>query len=238
MTYRFATETEDYSDFAAGSVLYNLPGATSFPVRLADEIFQRAQLHLPPDEPLRLYDPCCGTAYLLTILGLRHGQHIAALYGSDIDERRLATARANLALLTEAGLRQRQAQLEQHLAAYGKDAHRQALESFQRLQTRLPASPIETLIFAADALKPVTTLHDVDLVITDVPYGDRVTWQNAGESSPIQTLLAALRPALKTRAVLAIVTGKAVKVQHDDYTRVERFQIGKRQITFLKPVQS
>jgi 23S rRNA (guanine2535-N1)-methyltransferase len=234
MTYLFAAN-EDYSDFAAGSVLYNRSGATSFPVRLADEIFLRAKAHLP-STPVRIYDPCCGTGYLLTVLGLRHGQDIAALAGSDIDENRVEVARTNLALLTTAGLQARRTQLENYLAAYAKESHRLALQSLSRLEARLPAAPIETQVFTADALQPVTQVHGINLLITDVPYGDRVNWQHSENANPVYMMLEALRPALAVRAVLAIVTDKSVKVRHEAYQRLERFQIGKRQITLLKTV--
>src|SRR5215210_5047561 len=103
MPYRFARERVDYSDFASGRVLYSLPGRTAFPVRLADEIFQRCLALRPPearDGPLTLYDPCCGGATLLTTLGFLHGPKLAALIGSDADPDAVALAERNLALLT------------------------------------------------------------------------------------------------------------------------------------------
>ena len=33
MTYRFALEDQDFSDYASGRVIYNLPGAPAFPLR-------------------------------------------------------------------------------------------------------------------------------------------------------------------------------------------------------------
>lgn len=235
MTYRFATGDDDYTDFAAGSVLYNLPGATSFPVRLADEIFLRCLAHWQTmtSPPYRVYDPCCGTGYLLAVLGLRHGANIAALVGSDIDEKRVDVARANLGLLTATGLEARRMQLEAYLAAYDKHSHRLALQSLEHLKKRLPLHPIETQLFTADALQPVTEVDSIDLVITDVPYGARVNWQSA-QHQPVNAMLTALRPALNNRALLAIVTDKSVKIHHEAFERVERFQLGKRQITLLE----
>ena len=44
MQYRYVTEKESYEDFAAGRVLLSQSGMTSFPVRLASEIFQRCAI--------------------------------------------------------------------------------------------------------------------------------------------------------------------------------------------------
>ena len=43
MPYLFATQDQDYADFASGRVIYNAPGMPAFPVRLASEMFQRAR---------------------------------------------------------------------------------------------------------------------------------------------------------------------------------------------------
>jgi hypothetical protein len=77
----------------------------------------------------------------------------------------------------------------------------------------------------------------VDIVITDVPYGLHSAWvrDNAGDASrePLWRLLDALRPVLAPGAVLAIVSDKAQRAQHEHYQQIGRLQIGKRRATFL-----
>src|SRR5262245_25916369 len=114
MPYRFVSERPDYSDFAAGPVLYSLPGRPAFPVRLASEIFQRCQAHLRRTGsagPYTIYDPCCGSGYLLTVLAYLHRPMIQQLAGSDVDAEVIPLAARNLSLLTLAGVEARIAQL-------------------------------------------------------------------------------------------------------------------------------
>src|SRR5512147_836937 len=103
MQYKYETENQDYSDFASGRVFYSIPGHPAFPVRLASEIFQRCLAHRETiyqnSTPCTLYDPCCGTAYHLSVLGVLHGKHIHQIVGSDIDDKAIALARRNLGLL-------------------------------------------------------------------------------------------------------------------------------------------
>ena len=85
MPYRFATEKQDYSDYARGRVLYGQHGHPAYPVRLASEVWQRCVAVLRAEGragPYVLYDPCCGSGYLLTTLALlqhQRGENQAAL---------------------------------------------------------------------------------------------------------------------------------------------------------------
>ena len=230
MTYRYATEKTSYADFAAGRVLLNRAGATSFPVRLADEIFERCAALLPGDGPYRLYDPCCGAGYLLTTLGFLHGARIAALIGSDIDAEWVALARRNLALLTAAGLEARAARIAADLARFGKESHREALESARRLAEHLPPHPIETLCFVAEGAA-APPFAPVDLLIADVPYGGLTAWAGGADAA---SLLAAGRSALAAHGVAAIISDKGQRPAHPAYRQAGRFSIGRRQIVLLK----
>jgi 23S rRNA (guanine2535-N1)-methyltransferase len=111
MQYKYATEQLDYSDFASGRVFYSLPGHPAFPVRLASEIFQRCvairKTIYTNSKPCTLYDPCCGTAYHLSVLAYLHRAHIQEVIGSDIAEKAVALASQNLGLLDVAGLDKR-----------------------------------------------------------------------------------------------------------------------------------
>src|SRR5689334_14242480 len=145
MQYKFETEQQDYSDLASGRVFYSLPGHPAFPVRLASEIFQRclAQREKLYQEslPCTLYDPCCGTAYHLSVLGVLHRERLDQVIASDIDETAVALARRNLGLLHAEGMDVRIRELSQMYEQYGKESHREALQSAQKLKSQLSVEP-------------------------------------------------------------------------------------------------
>jgi hypothetical protein len=251
MPYRFAHERPDYTDFAAGPVFYSLPGRPAFPVRLTTEIFQRCQAYLRSAGsagPYMVYDPCCGSGYLLAVLGYLHRPTIRHLAGSDVDTDVIPLAARNLALLTLAGVEARIAQLAELSEQFGKPSHAQALASAERLRARLLAyrrlPPIQRQVFVANALS-ATELRAhlapgaVDIVITDLPYGQRTSWQAAGSAAegfdPEWQLLEALRGVVAPASIVAITAGKQRKAAHDGYLRVGQIQIGKRRTLFFAP---
>lgn len=240
MPYKFATENQDYADFSSGRVLYNLPGHPAFPVRLMSEIFQRALTHLPPQKRYSLYDPCCGAAYHLAVLGYLHGTQIATISASDIDKEVLHTAARNLSLLNPNGLQQRLHELAQLLDDYGKTSHQEALVSGRRLASLLVPPFIQTDTFTADAFDTAALQTGLngrkpDLIFADVPYGQQSTWQNAvGNTPPLWQLLEALYPVTTTHTVVAIAADKGQKISHEQYQRLDKFKIGKRQIALLR----
>jgi SAM-dependent methyltransferase len=244
--YLFAVEALDYSDFAAGRVLHSAPGQTAFPVRLADEIFRRAlaaRERLGGSGPATLYDPCCGSGYLLTTVAYLHWPRLRQIVGSDVDPEMVALTGRNLALLTPAGLRERAARVAELRAQFGKESHAVAMASAGRLEAQLVAlrkeHDVPTRVFRADATSATDLLGNlgpraVDLVITDVPHGQRSHWQTSDATlDPLASLLDALRPALAPRAVLAIASDKGQRPRHPAYARLGRLQLGKRQVTFL-----
>jgi len=246
MPYRFATEQTDYSDYAAGRVFYSLPGHPAFPVRLTSEIFQRCLAIRRRGETVDryiVYDPCCGAAYHLAALGHLHGDRIEAIAGSDVDVDAVGRAAQNLALLTPAGLSRRIGQIEAMRAAYGKTSHAEALDSARALQARFAAlvggRAIPGHTFVADALHGAELAAGlgptaVDIVLTDVPYGRHSEWRaTADAASPIARMLDALLAVISEQAVVAIAADKKQRIEHRAYTRVERFQIGKRQVALL-----
>ena len=255
MPYRFATERQDYSDYASGRVFYGLSGHPAFPVRLASEILQRC-IALQRAEgrvgPYVLYDPCCGRAYLLSTLAYLHGPDIAEVIGSDVDARALEVAGLNLGLLTEAGLERREAEIRQMWTAYGKASHLEALQSAQRLKERYDASlagcPIQARLFEADALDGKALGRHlagvaIDVVITDIPYGRDSSWRTedgpdpkaAPAPSAVWRMLEALLSVLSPWTVVAIAADKGPALAHEGYRRLDRFRLGKRQIALLTP---
>lgn len=254
MPYRFATEKQDDSDYARGRVLYGQHGHPAYPVRLASEIWQRCAAVLRADGrngPYVLYDPCCGGAYLLTTLVMLHRDEVSAVMGSDVDARALETARRNLALLSVAGMQARIGEIDALRRAYGKASHADALESALRLQERLFAGgrpEIETRVFQADAtdaraLERGLGGREIDVLIADLPYGQDSQWKRLQKEessfcSPLIQMLGALLTVTSARSIVAVSADKRQKLAHPAYRRVERFQIGKRQVALLRPHHS
>jgi SAM-dependent methyltransferase len=240
MSYKFATGQSDYSDFSSGRVFYSLPGHPAFPVRLASEIFQRCLATRATTAPCVLYDPCCGAAYQLSVLACLHGDRIGEVIGSDIDAKAVALAAQNLALLSADGLERRARQITGMLAQYGKASHQEALASARRLRERLAGQPAPTTsVFQASALDGAALRQyfdgrTVDIVLTDVPYGQHSQWQDA-DGNPIHAMLEALLGVLSPASVVAISCDKGQKAAHEKYQRLEHFQVGKRRVVILRP---
>ncbi|QBD75528.1 hypothetical protein EPA93_05725 [Ktedonosporobacter rubrisoli] len=254
MPYHFARENQDFSDFATGRVFYSLPGHPAFPPRLASEIFQRCLALRTRQEmsaPCVVYDPCCGSASLLSAIGYLHWSVIRHLIGSDIDAEALKLAERNMALLTLEGLNQRCAELRTRAEQYGRASYEQAINSVQRLRQRLQvmlkthelsATLFHTDATAGSALCQKLGKQTVDIVLSDLPYGQQSSWRSAepapGEVlEPVRQLLTALLPVLATHAIVALVTSKQQKVQHEAYRRLSRFELGKRRVVFLTPME-
>ncbi len=252
MPYKYETALLDYSDLASGRVFYSSPGYPAFPVRLASEIFQRClasrEAIYQKATPCTLYDPCCGAAYHLSVVGYLHGRHIREIIGSDIDEKAVALAKRNLGLLSVAGLEKRIDEITKMLEQYHKDSHKDALTSAHILKNRITAflqeHPLTTEAFQASATDSKAMLKNiqaksVDIVFTDVPYGQHSQWRDSGPNellNPLWSMLDALTDVLSSSSILAIVSDKQQKVAHESYQRVEHFQIGKRRVVILKPV--
>lgn len=251
MQYKYAKEQQDYSDFSSGRVFYSLPGHPAFPVRLASEIFQRcvAQRAAIYKEKSRstLYDPCCGAAYHLSVLGYLHSEYIREIIASDIDETAVAVAGRNLGLLHNEGLDRRIRELSAMLEQYGKESHREALQSASALKEKLSglreSNSIKTKTFQANATdqKGISS-HippgSIDIVFTDVPYGRHSQWQDTdlnAPSSPLSSMLDALLEIVSPSSILAIASDKQQKISHERYQRIEQFQVGKRRVVILKP---
>jgi 16S rRNA G966 N2-methylase RsmD len=250
MQYRYEIEPQDYSDLASGRVFYSLPGHPAFPVRLTSEIFQRCMAQRETiyhtSIPCTLYDPCCGAAYHLSVLGSLHGRHIREIIASDMDQRAVDLAKRNLELLSFTGLDQRIHEITTMIGQYDKDSHREALKSAQLLQKKIAAmvkdNPIQTKVFQANATDKKTILENmppgsVDIVFTDVPYGQHSQWLGADEqSNPLWSTLDALAGVLSLSSIVAVCSDKKQKVVHEKYQRLEQFQVGKRRVVIFRLV--
>jgi len=244
MEYKYATENSNYSDLASGHVFYSLPGYPAFPVRLASEIYQRClALRGQGVSPCTIYDPCCGAAYHLSVIAYLHWDSICRIICSDINEKATQLAERNLGLLTPAGMERRSREISAMVRLYDKESHKGALESITRMQEQVSLltaiRPIQTRVFLANATEAASlrkSLLDtkIDMVFTDIPYGQHSRWEETQAPDPIWAMLEALSEFLSPESIVAIASDKLQKAAHEKYQRLEKFQLGKRQLTILK----
>lgn len=234
---------ESYEDYSSGRVLYGVPGATNFSVKLSNEIFELCAQYFSSkgkSAPYTIYDPFCGAAYSLTVLGLFHGKEIKAIYASDVDKKILDFAKKNLSLLSTEGILKRIKELENFIKEYKKVSHQEALDSAFRLKTKVDSlSSIRTECFyfniLTDSRLPFN-LGDIDLIMADVPYGKLTSWHGHIEGeNPIQVFLNKVKEKLSQTAVVAIIVNKKQLMSHEGYERIKKFTHGKRKIVLLKP---
>ncbi|CAL9467890.1 23S rRNA (guanine(2535)-N(1))-methyltransferase [Nocardiopsis dassonvillei] len=235
MTYRYAVERTDHSELASGHVLRSAPGFPGFPVRLADELFQRAMVHtgLPS---VRLWDPCCGSGYLATVLGLLHRERIASVRATDVDPDAVGLAGRNLRLLTARGLAEREEELRRAARDFGRPAFVERAEQARALARGLARAggdlPHEAAV--ADAFAPAGPVA-ADLVVTDVPYGEMTRWEGrAPGADPVGGLLASLGRTLPPGAVI-VVAARARRIALPGGVRaLERVRVGVRSAVLVR----
>jgi hypothetical protein len=209
VSYRFAV-AHDRRDLASGFVLRSAPGHPAFPVRLAQELFLRSVAELPGGRPLTLWDPCCGSGYLASVLGILYRPSLAEVVCSDVSAAEVALALGNLALLTNRGLAEREQELRARAAAYGKPGYVEAADAARRLAQELAAGggDLPSVGAVADVFDPaaLAALPAADLVITDVPYGQQTSWQGLAppEDEALAALLRALCQVLPGHAIIAL----------------------------------
>jgi len=246
MEYKFAGTYSNYADLASGAVFYSLPGHPAFPVRLASEIYQRCLAYRKNVEvPCTLFDPCCGAAYHLSIVAYLHWDSVCRVIGSDVDEKAVQLAERNLGLLTPSGMERREREIAAMIHLYGKISHKDSLESLHRLQQQVSCltaiRPMQMRVFRAnvadaEALKEGLQGVPVDIVFTDVPYGQHSEWLEIPSPNPVWAMLDALRQVLSLESIVAVAADKLQKIAHEAYQRLEKFRLGKRQVVILKPI--
>jgi tRNA G10 N-methylase Trm11 len=238
--YQFTTN-DNFEDYSSGRVLYGITGSTNFPVRLASEIFQRAKYYLTEQgrkAPYAIYDPFCGAAYSLTVLGLLHGADIKSIYASDVDENIINVAKKNLSLLTQKGLDVRTKELKSLFDSYQKGSHKEALESIAKLTKHISNHKIPVYAYHYNILQETKSPVDlslIDLIITDVPYGKLAQWQGIKQGiNPTQQFLDNIKRAVSPKAMIAISMNKEQEVTYAGYSKIKSFKIGVRKILFLQ----
>ena len=218
MSYRYATGKGDYADYSSGHVLRSAPGFPAFPVRLASEVFQRAVALRRGAPPVALWDPCCGSGYLLTVIALLHRRLLRSVLATDIDPRATELARQNLALLDPEALIVRGHELAERAERYGKPSYLDTAQAAHRLSAQLArqGGPLPVVVREANAFDAADLAAIVpgacpDVVITDVPYGEQTAWLGADDGGGVPQLLAAMASVLPADAVLGVaIRGRRV----------------------------
>lgn len=240
VSYRYAPR-ENHEDLSPGGALFSGPGFPAFPVRLATEMFRRAVVAVGGG-PVVVWDPCCGSGYLLTTVSFTQRAAIAGVIASDVDAEALVLAERNLGLLSEGGLAARSVELRDRARRYGKPSYVRAAEAAGRLHERLAAGggPLRFSVARADALDP-EQLRPVSgdgrplIVMTDIPYGDQTQWRGAHASTGVTGMLDALAGVLDDEAVIAVAgRGRRLPVP-ESTTRLESFTVGNRAIALFRP---
>jgi tRNA G10 N-methylase Trm11 len=234
----------NYEDYSSGRVLYGAPGATNFPVSLTLEIFEKCSEYLTKkgnSGPYIIYDPFCGVAYSLTVLGLLRGENIKEIFASDIDKTILEFAHKNLSLLTIKGINHRIVELEKFTQEYKKDSHKEALMSAEKLKTKIQNLSIKIEEFQFNILNDTSLpkqVSKIDMVITDVPYGKLTKWEALKEGmNPIQIFLNKIHDRLSEGAIVAVVLNKKQEILYESYTKIKSFKSGKRKVVFVNPAR-
>ena len=235
MQYKYCNN-QNFEDFASGRVILQKPGFPNFPVRLSQEIFCRSLSYLKTKSNIQLYDPCCGSAYMSTAIGLLNFKLIEKIICSDINSEVLNTAKENLKLLSICGLNERIAQLQSLYHQFNKEAHLQAIQSANTLinlickEKNITTTTFEANILSSNVLESKN--FKADIILTDVPYDNLVAWQSENEANK---LLDNLLPILKSDSVVAICSNKRQKFNSNNYVRLEKQQVGKRKFEIFTP---
>lgn len=224
MEYKYSHK-ENFEDLSSGRVIYANSGIPNYPVRLINEIYRRCLNYSYKKENIRIYDTCCGGAYLLTVLGFCNQDTISAIYASDIDEAMIKYASKNLALLTPNGINKRINELEALVNLYHKDSHIMAVESANKLK-KLLVKDINISVFQADATKKLSLPEKIDIIITDIPYGNLVNWQ--GDNDAFSKMLSEIINISHSETIIAISMDKKQEIKNDRLIRLEKNNIGKR----------
>ncbi|MBB6120782.1 rRNA methyltransferase [Nocardiopsis algeriensis] len=233
MGYRYALERQDNSVLASGHVLRSAPGFPGFPVRLADELFRRAMVHTG-DGSVRLWDPCCGSGYLATVLGLLHRDRISSVRASDADPDAVQLAARNLRLLTAEGLAEREEELRRSARDFGRPSFVERAEDARALAERLAAAGGDLPHEAAVADVFSSEEVGADLVVTDVPYGEMTHWLGDVPENPLAALFASLGRVLPAHAVV-VVTARTRRIAlPEGVLALERVRVGNRAAALVR----
>jgi 23S rRNA (guanine2535-N1)-methyltransferase len=183
---------------------------------------------------------------MTTGLGFLASGYLRRISASDASSEAVDLAQANLALLTEAGLRAREEDLRAVYKEHGKASHYAALESLQRLRALRIQGTLDLRVgaFLANARKAKEVREGlqgepVDIVFTDVPYDDRCAWFASAfvdDKDHIEGLLDAMLSVTHSRSVIVLMTLKHTDLAHPRLRRIKRHYRGRRSMSILARV--
>ena len=236
MEYLYAPK-EDYTFLAGGNVIKHFSGMPSFPVRLTLELFERAYRCIGK-EKIALYDPCCGSGFSLTVLGMIEQDKIAALYGSDVEPACVEAASCNVSLVKREGLLAAREKLLSKEET-SEERRSQLAGSVDRVLPYLVNPAMHTAVFRHDILDSPPSAEvlpeKIDCVFADIPYGSMTEWKTAGSCpDPAQTFLENISELLSETGVLILCGTKALKIGSEGFRRRTKFSVGKRLVYFLE----
>jgi tRNA G10 N-methylase Trm11 len=207
----------------------------NFPVRLAGEIFCQCLEYINKTGNLCVYDPCCGSGYLLTVLGFLFNEKIGTIYCSDVEKESVDFAQTNLSLLSINGLEKRKKNLVDLIKQYNKQSHIDALNSLKNISKYIKHE-IKIDTFIADILSKNSLENKkfcADIIITDVPYGNLITWSDK-INDPINILLNTLISIINENTIISIIHSKNQTINNSQYIRIKKFKIGHRTVEIIK----
>ena len=233
MIYRFA-EKNSFQYLAAGSVIKSYKGNTNFPVRLGLEIFNRCLQYIDNKEKVTIYDPMCGSGYLLTTIGLLNFNKINKIYGSDINEEVIKVARKNLRLLTIEGINQRENEIQNLLDKYNRDSYKTGLLHIRAFKDIVNKN-MDFELFKRDIFDQSIALNiKSDILIMDLPYNNLVKYNGDYSKSKLEEQIISLA---QKNTMVAIIRNKEQKLTIiPNLQGLEKIKIGKRVIEIYKNV--
>lgn len=192
-----------YEDVGGGVVLHSAPGHPGFPSRLALELFARAQAMTGKDR-VGLWDPLCGAGGMVATVALLRPSSLTRVLATDVDHDALQLAERNLALASATGLVARRRELAE------READPRRLASADRLlaipgrsdDLRVEVAPADVTDAASLA---ALDLDGIDVVLTDLPYGQQTGWASASKA-PARRALETLGGVLPRGSVVVFST--------------------------------
>lgn len=241
MEFKFERVKKDYSDFSSDKVLVNAPQTPAFPVRIASEIMSRCLSYLKSKSNISIYDPCCGAAHLLTVLGFLYSTNLNKVYGTDIDDKAIQYAHQNLNFLTSDGLMQKTRELKTRYNNLSNTFNEKSIQSSERLAAMIRGSEKTQNNICCKRWDITSStppsFQRVNVVITDLPYGNMTYWEGNKSDNPINKMLSNIYEILDLEnSIIAIISDKQQKIKHEKFFQIKRLKHGKRQFTFLKPM--
>jgi len=231
MIYNYAAN-DNYAYLAAGAVIKSYKGNTNFPVRLGHEIFNRCLAHINPKEKVSIYDPMCGSGYLLTTISILNFNKISKIYASDVNREVLLVAEKNLRLLTRSGIQHRENEIQASLEKFNRPSYKQSLEHIKVFKDTVD-NDIAYSIFKRDVFSDNEDLDlKAEIVIMDLPYSSLAKYE--GNYSP-KALEKQILNFTKKHLATAVIANKNQKLSVGlRQYRKEKFKVGNRVIEIYK----